>query len=1054
MWKLITVGVLLAACSSRVCNTSIFYSNKDANQVLKIQKRANSFLEELKPGAVERECIEEQCDFEEASEIFETKEATLDFWSKYVDGDQCDPQPCSNGICKDNIGKYSCICNKGWEGVLCNYEVKYTNCSVNNGGCEHFCREDPANQCRSCSCASGYQLMNDHTTCKPVVEFPCGRVKMDYIEAKAGFNIRLIEGKVGRRGDNPWQIMLQNSKGRFLCGGVLIHPSWVLTAAHCTEAEAGLKVRLGKFHRIRTEANEQTVWVDKCVSHENYTKETSDNDIAMLHLAEPVMYNKYMLPICLPSRDLAEQELTRSGKQMVVTGWGSTSDVNNNYSTFLSYIEIPIVPRNECARAMRFAISDNMLCAGSLGDKKDSCSGDSGGPMITKYKDTWFLVGLVSWGEGCGQKEKFGVYTKVSQYLEWIQHHIEKITLTKMESSSSLVMLLLLMCSINSSGPFSYSVFMRKDEAHKVLKVHKRANYFLEEVRPGNLERECNEEKCSFEEAKEIFHSHEKTMEFWFNYKGLNPCNTNPCHNSGVCKIRHYNYFCICPPKFGGDNCEKEKFECWYKNGGCWQYCRDSRSAFHVVCSCAEGYTLHEDGKRCVQAAPFPCGLVKARQALEEGQLGQKRLPRALPEHGDEVAKWNESTEGRVRQTELEQSAVGENEAVKDAFGQSVRAEGAAGQTEVAGGASSGNQTLGGCVTQKPLGDGATVPELDGAAEGTPRPGEPGSEPTQGPAWPDETAAPAARQKETAENAAGQNRTGEGAGQNKPGAVPTVHGGLDRGSDWGNASDAPRLVQMNVSATLEHIDSRITGGTLCHRGHCPWQVLIRNSKGIGFCGGSLISSRWVVTAAHCLDLVRPHHVTVGDFDKYRREFKEQKIAVERSWTHPHYDSNDYNGDIALLYLSSDVIFNEYVIPICLPSPSLATLLSEEGRIGMVSGWGATHERGSMLRFLMKVRLPIVSMETCQRSTDRLVTDNMFCAGYDTEVADACKGDSGGPFTVSYHNTWFLLGIVSWGEGCAEKGKYGVYTRVANYIPWIKETVESVADSEHFSINFP
>uniref|UniRef100_A0A8C8AIK8 Coagulation factor IXa heavy chain n=1 Tax=Otus sunia TaxID=257818 RepID=A0A8C8AIK8_9STRI len=462
-------------------------------------------------------------------------------------------------------------------------------------------------------------------------------------------------------------------------------------------------------------------------------------------------------------------------------------------------------------------------------------------------------------------------------------------------------------------GHSSFLESTRKDEAHEVLKVHKRANYFLEEIRPGNLERECNEEKCSFEEAKEIFHSQEKTMEFWFNYKNLNPCSTNPCNNGGVCKVRHYNYFCICPPKFGGDNCEREKLECWYKNGGCWHYCRDSSSAFHVVCSCAKDYTLHEDGRRCVPAG--------------------------------------------------------------------------------------------------------------------------------------KATAPAARQKEAVEDAAGQNQSGESAGQNQPGAVQTLHDGRNGSSSWGNASDTPQLVPLKVSSTLEHNDSRITGGTLCHRGHCPWQVLIRNSEDVGFCGGSLISSRWVVTAAHCLDLVRPHHVTVGENGAINTilclEPPEERHARGANRTH----------DIALLYLSSDVVFNEYAVPVCLPSPSLAALLSAEGRTGTVSGWGATHARGSTLRFLMRVQLPIVSTETCQRSTARLVTDNMFCAGYSTEVADACKGDSGGPFTVSYHNTWFLLGIVSWGEGCAEKGKYGVYTRVSNYIPWIKEIVESVTDSEEFSVSF-
>ncbi|KAM6122262.1 LOW QUALITY PROTEIN: coagulation factor VII-like [Pterocles gutturalis] len=194
-----------------------------------------------------------------------------------------------------------------------------------------------------------------------------------------------------------------------------------------------------------------------------------------------------------------------------------------------------------------------------------------------------------------------------------------------MESSSSLVMFLLLMCSISSSWPFSCSVFMRKDEAHEVLKVHKHDNYFLEEIRPGNS-REWNEEKRSFEEAKEIFHLQEKMMEFWFDCNGLNPCSTNPCDNGGLCKIRHYNYFCICPPKFGGDNCEKEKFECWCKNGGCWQSRRDNSSTFRVERFCMK--TRRDACKQGFKNSPTLFGeqLVKDLESWEAPQEEGKPL--------------------------------------------------------------------------------------------------------------------------------------------------------------------------------------------------------------------------------------------------------------------------------------------------------------------------------------------------------------------------------------------------------------------------------------------
>lgn len=112
--------------------------------------------------------------------------------------------------------------------------------------------------------------------------------------------------------------------------------------------------------------------------------------------------------------------LHRNGTLTIVTGWGKKNETARRYSQFLNFIKIPLVDVKECSKHMMNNLTQNMLCAGELGKVKDACGGDSGGPMMTLFHDTWFLLGLVSWGEGCGRRDKLGIYTKVSSYLDWI----------------------------------------------------------------------------------------------------------------------------------------------------------------------------------------------------------------------------------------------------------------------------------------------------------------------------------------------------------------------------------------------------------------------------------------------------------------------------------------------------------------------------------------------------------------------------------------------------------------------------------------------------------
>lgn len=225
----------------------------------------------------------------------------------------------------------------------------------------------------------------------------------------------------------------------------------------------------------------------------------------------------------------------------------------------------------------------------------------------------------------------------------------------------------------------------------------------------------------------------------------------------------------------------------------------------------------------------------------------------------------------------------------------------------------------------------------------------------------------------------------------------------------------------------------IVGGTVSAAGSRPYQVSLQSNGG-HFCGGALIGSRWVLTAAHCTSSYGGIQVKVGTNSLYSGG---QTISVNKVIVHPGYDAGTMENDIALLRLASDAAYE--TLPI--PTPDILAAVGQPGDVATVSGWGLTSEYGYSSSVLREVTVPIVSNATCNsyQAYYNRIADSMLCAGYASGGKDSCSGDSGGPLVVDYGGQSYSIGVVSWGEGCARPNKYGVYTRTQAYVDWIHAT---------------